>query len=74
MPQVTTRPFPDHPMDGMKSQADIDDQNDGFSPPTPSDGFNQPSEEVKRRNLITATIILGIVLVWVVYGLRGALF
>ena len=58
----------------MSESADTDEHHDNFEPPTADDGFDEPSKDVKRRNLITAAIIGTIVFVWVVYGLRGALF
>ncbi len=58
----------------MSEQAHIDDQDQPFEPPSADDGFNEPSEDVKRRNLITAAIIMAVIFVWVAFGLRGALF
>lgn len=58
----------------MSESPDTAEDEDTFEPPAADDGFDEPSEEVKRRNLITAAIITAIILVWVVYGLRSALF
>lgn len=58
----------------MSNPADTDEHDGTFEPPAADDGFDEPSKDVKRRNLITAAIIGTIVFVWVVYGLRGALF
>ena len=53
----------------------MSDENHSSSDiPTPDDGFHRPAEEVRRRNLITAGIILAILGVWVLYGLRKPLF
>ncbi len=50
------------------------DNRSSFDPPSPQDGFNAPSDEVKRRNLITAAIILGLVCMWILFGLRDMIF
>ena len=45
-----------------------------FEPPEASDGFHEPSANTKRRNLLTAGIILAVLLIWVAIGLRNAFF
>ncbi len=50
-----------------------ENKTDIADPPEADDGFHQPSEETKRRNLITAGIILAFIFAWVVLGLRNAL-
>lgn len=55
------------------SNADIDEPNSSTSP-DPDDGFTEPSETVKRRNRITAFVIVAFVIAWVLYGLRHVLF
>lgn len=42
--------------------------------PTADDGFDAPSEETRRRNWLTAGAIVLFLVMWVVYGLRHALF
>ena len=55
--------------------ASADDSTDEpFEPPKPSDGFNAPSDEVKRRNVITGLVILGLITMWVLFGFRDMLF
>lgn len=59
---------------GMDEPTPTDHDNPSFDTPTSDDGFDEPSDDVKRRNLITAAVIGGFVFLWVAYGLRGALF
>ena len=42
--------------------------------PDADDGFHEPTDDTKRNNLITAAIICGFILLWVLYGLRKPLF
>lgn len=42
--------------------------------PEADDGFRQPSDETRRRNLTTAAIIVVFLLFWILYGLRKPLF
>ena len=54
---------------------DRDSQSDDpYEPPTKSDGFHEPTEETRRRNLITVAIIVGVLVLWIGLGLRNALF
>ncbi len=41
--------------------------------PEPGDGFHEPSEDTRKRNITTGLIIAGIVLLWILYGLREPL-
>lgn len=50
----------------------MDDQHNSELP-SASDGFHEPDEDTRRRNVITALVILGVLTIWVVYGLRGPL-
>ena len=50
------------------------DSEEEFEPPGPSDGFHEPSDDTKRRNLITAAIIVTFLTFWILLGLRKVLF
>ena len=43
------------------------------SVPKPGDGFHEPSEDTKKRNITTGLIIAGVVLLWILDGLREPL-
>lgn len=51
---------------------DADGQSNDL--PSPEDGYREPPDETKRRNLITAAVIVALLLAWILYGLRKPLF
>ena len=54
--------------------SDLQKEQGASDIPSADDGFSEPPDSVKRRNLITAAIILALLTAWILYGLRHAIF
>ena len=54
--------------------APSEENEPGGDLPQASDGFHRPSEEVRRRNVITVIVILVLLSAWIFMGFRNAFF
>lgn len=74
MPKALAPGLPHHPNDATAMTDQPENGDNSFQPPKPADGFHEPADQTRRRNLITAGIIAALVLAWILLGLRRVLF